>query len=204
MAFCSKCGNQLAEGTKFCGACGQTLAATPAASAPIANLDPTKPIATLSDGFSGRINLFDDRAELSSKQGGLFSNSSNTRTYFYPDITSVEFQPPTAMKPGYLRFLTAGTIRGASGTSAFSMNKHITNDVDTLTLPFGKSRIDEYKKFYDFLMWKIRESKQPRGGTTVVNQQASAADELLKYKQLLDAGVLTQEEFDAKKRQLMG
>ncbi|MFT8709685.1 MAG: PH domain-containing protein [Sporolactobacillus sp.] len=32
----------------------------------------------------------------------------------------------------------------------------------------------------------------------------SAADELLKYKQLLDAGVLTQEEFDAKKKQLLG
>jgi len=32
----------------------------------------------------------------------------------------------------------------------------------------------------------------------------SVADELLKFKQLLDAGVLTQEEFDAQKRQLMG
>jgi len=34
--------------------------------------------------------------------------------------------------------------------------------------------------------------------------QLSTADEILKFKQLLDAGVLTQEEFDAKKRQLMG
>jgi len=34
--------------------------------------------------------------------------------------------------------------------------------------------------------------------------QLSAADELLKFKQLLDAGVLTQDEFDAKKRQLLG
>jgi len=32
----------------------------------------------------------------------------------------------------------------------------------------------------------------------------SIADEILKFKQLLDAGVLTQEEFDTKKRQLMG
>jgi len=34
--------------------------------------------------------------------------------------------------------------------------------------------------------------------------QFSAADELLKFKQLLDAGVITQEEFDAQKRQLIG
>lgn len=32
----------------------------------------------------------------------------------------------------------------------------------------------------------------------------SVADELKKFKDLLDAGVITQEEFDAKKNQLLG
>ncbi|WP_084245170.1 PH domain-containing protein [Planomicrobium okeanokoites] len=32
----------------------------------------------------------------------------------------------------------------------------------------------------------------------------SAADEIIKYKSLLDAGVLTQEEFDVKKKELLG
>ncbi len=36
------------------------------------------------------------------------------------------------------------------------------------------------------------------------NQAPSAADELKKYKELLDMGALTQEEFDAKKKQLLG
>ena len=35
-------------------------------------------------------------------------------------------------------------------------------------------------------------------------QQVDAAEELQKYKQLLDSGVITQEEFDAKKKQLLG
>jgi len=35
-------------------------------------------------------------------------------------------------------------------------------------------------------------------------EPAGNADELLKYKELLDRGVLTQEEFDAKKKQLLG
>ena len=34
-------------------------------------------------------------------------------------------------------------------------------------------------------------------------EQASSADALLKYKQLLDSGVLTQEEFDRKKEELL-
>lgn len=39
-------------------------------------------------------------------------------------------------------------------------------------------------------------------GTVI--QQTSAADELKKFKELLDLGVITQEEFDAKKKQLLG
>ena len=38
----------------------------------------------------------------------------------------------------------------------------------------------------------------------VVVQQTSDADELAKYKKLLDDGVLTQDEFDAKKKQILG
>jgi hypothetical protein len=33
---------------------------------------------------------------------------------------------------------------------------------------------------------------------------SSAADEIKKFKELLDMGVITQEEFDAKKKQLLG
>ena len=41
---------------------------------------------------------------------------------------------------------------------------------------------------------------------TVVKQETphSNADELKKFKELLDSGVITQEEFDAKKKQLLG
>lgn len=37
-----------------------------------------------------------------------------------------------------------------------------------------------------------------------VNESLSVADELKKFKDLLDDGIITQEEFDAKKKQLLG
>ena len=40
--------------------------------------------------------------------------------------------------------------------------------------------------------------------TTNGGSSSSSADEILKYKNLLDSGVITQEEFEAKKRQLLG
>ena len=35
------------------------------------------------------------------------------------------------------------------------------------------------------------------------SEKKSAADDLLSYKQLLDSGAITQEEFDAKKKELL-
>lgn len=48
--------------------------------------------------------------------------------------------------------------------------------------------------------------RQKKAEAPVVEQKAtqSTPDDLKKYKDLLDTGVITQEEFDAKKRQLLG
>jgi uncharacterized membrane protein len=46
--------------------------------------------------------------------------------------------------------------------------------------------------------------KEKTAPVQVSIQQTSSADELKKYKELLDQGIITQEEFDAKKKQLLG
>ena len=47
--------------------------------------------------------------------------------------------------------------------------------------------------------WSASKEIEQKGGTTY-----SAADEIKKFKELLDLGVITQDEFDAKKKQLLG
>ena len=51
---------------------------------------------------------------------------------------------------------------------------------------------------------KLEEENKPRVSKTTIVQNASSADELKKYKELLDQGIISQEEFDAKKTQLLG
>ena len=58
----------------------------------------------------------------------------------------------------------------------------------------------EVKKVFD--EFKARESDVASGRE--IPTQASPADELKKFKELLDCGVITPEEFDAKKKQLLG
>ncbi len=49
-----------------------------------------------------------------------------------------------------------------------------------------------------------KEEPTPSIPQTQSNSNSSVADELKKFKELLDAGVLTQEEFDRKKKELIG
>ena len=52
---------------------------------------------------------------------------------------------------------------------------------------------------------KKKNAKNNNGNSAqVVIQQVSAADELKKYKELLDTGAITQEEYEAKKKELLG
>jgi len=63
------------------------------------------------------------------------------------------------------------------------------NDIETAT------------KVSNELTNAIEESKSAKNGA---NNAATAMDELKKLKELLDMGIVSQEEFDAKKKQLLG
>ncbi len=53
------------------------------------------------------------------------------------------------------------------------------------------------------LVWALIKPEAPQV-KVVTDNKTSDADELMKYKALLDQGVLTQQEFDEKKRQILG
>ena len=55
---------------------------------------------------------------------------------------------------------------------------------------------------YEYIKSKIKEAKQLKNNQFVGG--VSAADELKKFKELLDVGIISQEEFEAKKKQLLG
>ena len=59
------------------------------------------------------------------------------------------------------------------------------------------------EELQEYLRVKVTGSSSKRKKKEPIVQQLSAADEILKFKQLLDMGVITQEEFDKKKKQLL-
>ena len=97
---------------------------------------------------------------------------------------------PLYMISGYStrKFLSTIAISTASGITQFSL-------------------VGNYEEIGDVLSKKINERQESTANTstiTTTNSQSNSMDDLKNLKALLDAGIITQEEFDAKKKQLLG
>ena len=88
-------------------------------------------------------------------------------------------------------------------------NLQMLNDVNRIPFcsgMFSYATANEYVKGIYADIIKVFDEYKAKDSNADVQpvQQVSAADELKKFKELLDSGVITQEEFDAKKKQLLG
>ncbi|MGE7951614.1 DUF4429 domain-containing protein [Lysinibacillus xylanilyticus] len=105
-------------------------------------------------------------------------------------ITAIQFKEPR-LTTGYVQFAYSGSSETKGGTMA------AVKDENTIT--FVKKELKQAREMVDLI-----ESKRQNESTPSKNTSVSAADEILKMKELLDTGILTQDEFDAKKKQLLG
>ena len=116
------------------------------------------------------------------------------RKIFYKDIASIQFKDSNHLLSGFIEFYVIGHLtKQGGGLFAGTSNEN---------------RFTFYHKFLP-LMYEIKDYVQSKINsinnqqTTVINP-TSGADELRKFKQLLDEGIISQEEFDTKKKQILG
>lgn len=138
------------------------------------------------------LNVFEDRIQLTQIKNfrsfvtqDLFKGN---KEIYFADMTAVQFKPASALILGYIQFETSNI---ASRDNFGSEN----------SWTFSEDMAEIAQKVLEYVRKKVAEYKNNKG---VITATLSPADELLKFKSLLDAGVITQEEFDAKKKQLLG
>lgn len=92
----------------------------------------------------------------------------------------------------------------AVGTSSFLKGVSVASSSGRLVFTAIANKDEIHKVISDLLL--ERQSKNRENQPTIVKQEVSQsnADELKKYKNLLDSGIISQEEFEAKKKQLLG
>lgn len=89
-----------------------------------------------------------------------------------------------------------GGLGGLDPATAFTAYGSAT------AVPFRNGKNKEMAALKDFIQSKIEETHKAQQ-TTQVTAQTDTADEIAKYKKLADNGTITQEEFEAKKKQLL-
>lgn len=115
------------------------------------------------------------------------------KTIPYSSISAVQLKKP-GLTNGYIQFSVMGGNESRGGVFA------ATQDENTVMFA-GKKTTQEMEELKQIVEDKIRELHQPQQQSAA--QPVSDLDQLKKLKELLDAGIVTQEEFDAKKAQIL-
>lgn len=174
---------------------------------------------------------FDDDQKKWLIPDGFFGGKKNPKIYKYSDIVDFELleDGESITKGGLGRAVTGGVLLGplgavVGGVTGHKKNKSICNSLKikvtindisnpTVYINFVTAQTKKdgilYKSAYKLaqdclstfqLICNSQEEKQENNNVAAV----SNADEILKYKNLLDSGIITEEEFNAKKKQLLG
>ena len=106
-------------------------------------------------------------------------------------ILSVQFKQATDLTAGYIQFETAGGSQAAARGGLFE------GAGDENTVLFSKAEAPQFEAFRDHVDKLMNAAPAVSGG-------ASQADELAKFARLKEDGIITEEEFAQKKKQLLG
>ncbi|MFR7484891.1 MAG: SHOCT domain-containing protein [Acutalibacter sp.] len=139
----------------------------------------------------GILKIYNDRIELTKRDVNKWFNNITTKTIPLSSVTSVQIKKPGSIMAGFISFSIAGgkEFMGASTMDAIQDENSFLIRNETY---LKATKIKEY----------IDSQIANRGKEGTI--QLSSADEIAKFKSLLDQGVITQDEFDAKKKQLLG
>lgn len=130
---------------------------------------------------------------LTALQNLAYGGDNGGKRINYSDITAIQFKQPNGSADGYIQFAYPGSSENKVGMSgAFT---------DENTIMVSPWNFEEAKTIVQFIEERRKNSKN---SSNVVVNNVSAAEELKKFKELLDMGIITQEEFDAKKKQILG
>lgn len=203
--FCPQCGKNLPYGSIFCSGCGKKIPSSNTGFNPEMNLN--KGLETPKDdavyrvkGARGKhIVIYNNKCVITTKVtiGSIIVQNATDgeKTIYYKDCVGIQFKK-SGFTVGYLQLETSTGMMNNRGSNFFSEN----------SFTYTPSRVSNEKmqEIANFIKKRIDEIKTQGDVVQNVVSSISPADELKKFKELLEAGTITQEEFDAKKKQLLG
>lgn len=150
-----------------------------------------EPIYTL-HGIAGQLELYENKVVIRRK-GALAKMShgfTGDKEILLRNITGVQLKPGGMMFNGFIQFTIPGGNESRKGITAATQDEN--------TVMFQKKENEIAQEIKNKIEELQEQANRSQGAAPV-----SPADEIRKLKGLLDDGILTQAEFDAKKADLL-
>ena len=142
---------------------------------------------------------FSDRLEFGQfKMWSMVSNGNPPQTVFYEDIADVVVSHGGFMN-GRFSIEKKGQQGADSGGIEFGSRPYM--------VPLTKKHNDVADKLREYILDKVKEIRDSQKSETSTQSQSdniSVADEIKKFAELKEQGVISEEEFEAKKKELLG
>ena len=154
------------------------------------------------DGCRGRsLRVYENKCVFTTDAtiGSILAGNATDgqKTIYYSDVIGIQYKPAD-ITIGYLQLETASSS-GNNMVSNFFNENSFTYETRNITN-------EEMEKVVAYIRERVEACKEAKNNPVIAAPVAavSVADEINKFKELLDMGAITQEEFDGKKKQLLG
>jgi hypothetical protein len=142
-----------------------------------------------------RVTLYNDRVEFKNLLG------SKQETLPYSQIRAVALDKHSAIAKGTAAMLTGGLSLAATNKKTLI----ITTGAATMRLEFRAEPLNKIKEAFDIINQRVNMAGQPNVTVNVPSTSSgNSADELARFAELKEKGVISESEFEAKKKQLLG
>lgn len=151
-----------------------------------------KPIFELKENF-GQLYIYDDKIVIERKgfRAFIWHGLKGGKTIPISSLTTIQFKAAGKLTNGYIQFGMLGSVESGGGILSAQSNEN--------TIFFQQKNAEIAEKIKLYLENKISEKSQ----TTQEKVSVNNIDELKKFKELLDSGIITQDEFEQKKKHLL-
>lgn len=133
---------------------------------------------------------------------GFQTATMGNRAIFYSDISSIEFKK-SGLIGGYMKFILAGTDERKRRGFGHGISQNF-KDQNSITLIPGTNK--KAIEIYNFILKKMDEARKT--ANVVINNSNTTnnlnyLEELEKLADLKEKGILSEEEFNSKKQQIL-
>ncbi len=192
MEYCAQCGASLEADSEFCGECGAVVQRSATGGALLLSVE----------GQKAHIDLYKNKLTIHHRRRPV----KGVKDIYLSRISSVQFKNPGALTVGYIRFAFAGGQEHKGGVV------NAVNDENAVTfLKKQHQQFIDLKEYVEELIGEMQGQSHPAQIATPPEQAQPLPvsgsidfEQLERLAELRDRGIITADDFEAKKRQILG